>query len=132
MSDSPEWVVRKFLAAWADPKADDLGEFFADDAVWVDGPQGVRRGEDAIKSELAAQLGVFAGATVDVRSLLSDGRTVMAEYVSNFSAGGNPISSVVMAVFELGADGRIRQWREAYDLKSVTDQIEAAGFNVPT
>jgi hypothetical protein len=52
--------------------------------------------------------------------------------VSNFRVGGNPISSVVMAVFELGTDSRIKQWREAYDLKSVTDQIKAAGFNVPT
>jgi hypothetical protein len=34
-------------------------------------------------------------------------------------------------VLELDADGRIKQWREAYDLTSVTDQIEAAGFNVP-
>jgi len=33
MSDSPESVVRKFLAAWADPKADELANFFADDAV---------------------------------------------------------------------------------------------------
>jgi limonene-1,2-epoxide hydrolase len=31
-----------------------------------------------------------------------------------------------MAVFEFDADGRITQWREAYDLKSMTDQIEAA------
>jgi len=132
MSDSPELVVRNFLAAWADPKPDELGAFFADDAVWVDGPQGTRRGADAIKSELVAQLGVSAGATVDVKLLLTEGRTVMAEYVSNFSVGGNPISSVVMAVFELGTGGRIKQWREAYDLKSVTDQIKTAGFNVPT
>ncbi len=132
MSDSPESVVRNFLAAWANPEPEELGSFFTDDAVWVDGPQGVRRGVDAIKSELAAQLRVSAGATVDVRSLLTGGRTVMAEYVSNFSVGGNPISSVVMAVFELGADGRIKHWREAYDLKSVTDQIKAARFNLPT
>jgi hypothetical protein len=36
-----------------------------------------------------------------------------------------------MAVFELDATGRIKQWREAYDLKSITDQIEAAGFRPP-
>jgi limonene-1,2-epoxide hydrolase len=40
--------------------------------------------------------------------------------------GGNPISAVAMAVFELDADGRITQWREAYDLKSMMDQIKAA------
>jgi len=38
MSNSQESVVRKFLPAWADPKTDELANFFADDAVWVDGP----------------------------------------------------------------------------------------------
>ena len=99
--------------------------------MWVDGPQGVRRGLDAIKSELAAQLAVSGGVMVDVKSLVTDGGTVMVEQVSSFSIGGKPVSGVVMAVFELGAGGRIKQWREAYDLKSVTDQIEAGGFNVP-
>ena len=28
MSNSPESVVRRFFAAWADPKADELGSFF--------------------------------------------------------------------------------------------------------
>jgi limonene-1,2-epoxide hydrolase len=126
MSDSPESVVRKFFAAWLDPKPDELGSFFHDAAVWVDGPQGVRRGVDAIKSELAAQLKVTRGVNVDVKTLVTEGSTVMVEQVSNSSIRGNPISAVVMAVFELDADGRITQWREAYELKSVTDQLDAA------
>jgi limonene-1,2-epoxide hydrolase len=126
MGDSPESVVRRFFAAWADPNQDELGSFFDDAAVWIDGPQGVRRGADAIKSELAVQLKMTRGVNVDVKTLVSDGGTVMVEQVSNASIRGNPISAVVMAVFELDADGRIKQWREAYDLKSVTDQIEAA------
>jgi limonene-1,2-epoxide hydrolase len=72
-----------------------------------------------------------SGVTLDVefcacRTLVSDGATVMVEQVSNSSVRGNPISSLVMAVFEFDADGRIKQWREAYDLKSAMDQIEAA------
>ncbi len=31
-----------------------------------------------------------------------------------------------MAVFEIDAEGRITQWREAYDLTPVSDQISAA------
>lgn len=126
MSESPESVVRKFFAAWADPQPDELGSFFHDAAVWVDGPQGVRRGADAIKSELATQLKAVGGVRVEVWLLLSKGTTVMVEQVSNSSINGNPISAVVMAVFELDAEGRIKQWREAYDLKSVMDQLKAA------
>ena len=81
--------------------------------MWVDGPQGVRRGGDTITAEITAQLKAVGGVTVDVVSLLSDGRNVMVEQVSRSKIGDTPISTVVMAVFELNADGRITQWREA-------------------
>ncbi|OBH59813.1 nuclear transport factor 2 family protein [Mycobacterium sp. E2479] len=126
MSDSPESVVRRFFAAWSDPKADELGSFFNEDAQWVDGPQGIRDGAEAIKVELAAQLTAVGGVKVDIKTLVGRGRTVMVEQVSNSIVRGSLISSVVMAVFELGESGRIQQWREAYDLKSATDQIAAA------
>jgi uncharacterized protein (TIGR02246 family) len=126
MSESPDSVVRRFFAAWADPKPDELGSFFRDDAVWVDGPQGVRRGADAIKAELTSQLTVVGGVRVEVKTMLVDGRTVMVEEVSHSTVNGAAIASVVMAVFELDGDGRIEQWREAYDLKSAIDQIVAA------
>jgi uncharacterized protein (TIGR02246 family) len=126
MSDSPERLVRRFFAAWAEPNADELGGFFHDDTVWMDGPQGERRGADAIKSELAAQLMAVGGVMVEVKTLLSEGATVMVEQVSHSSIHGTPVSAVVMAVFELDLEGRIKQWREAYDLKSMLDQIKAA------
>jgi limonene-1,2-epoxide hydrolase len=131
MSGSPESVVRKFLAAWADPKLDELVSFFNDGAVLVDGPRGVHRGVDAIKSELEAALAMLGSVMMDVKSLVTDGGTVMMERVDSFSIGGKPLSMEIMAAFEIDDDGRIKRWRDSYDLKSVTDQIEAAGFNVP-
>ncbi|WP_172828923.1 nuclear transport factor 2 family protein [Mycobacterium sp. 1164966.3] len=125
MSYSPESLVRKFFAAWEHPKPDELGGFFHDAAEWVDGPQGVRKGADAIKSELTAQLTALGGVRVEVTTLVVDGPTVMVEQVSNATFRGRPITSVVMAVFEFDPDGRIMQWREAYDLKSVMNQIKA-------
>jgi limonene-1,2-epoxide hydrolase len=50
----------------------------------------------------------------------------MVEQVSNSIVNGKAVASVVMAVFEFNADGRIMQWREAYDLTSALDQIAAA------
>jgi uncharacterized protein (TIGR02246 family) len=127
MSDSPESVLREFLAAWTDPKADELANFFDDDAVWVDGPQGVRRGANAIADELAKQLAISDQMMMEVITLVANGGTVMVECRGGWTMGGKPISTTVMAVFEIDANGRINQWRESYDLKSVTDQIEAAG-----
>jgi limonene-1,2-epoxide hydrolase len=126
MSDSPESVVRKFLAAWADPKLDELVGFFSDDAVFVDGPRGVHRGIDAIRSELADEISMgFGGAKIDVNSLVAQGGTVMMEGVENYRIGGKPMSLEVMGAFEIDADGRITRWRYSYDLKSITDQVEA-------
>jgi limonene-1,2-epoxide hydrolase len=126
MNDSPESVVRRFFAAWTEPKADELGSFFHDDAEWHDGPQGVRRGAKAIRDELTSQLSAVGGVTVELKTMLSEGGTVMVEEVSSMTVNDTPISSVVMAVFEFGADHRILQWREAYDLKFTLDQIAAA------
>ncbi len=52
MGDPPESVVRRFLSASVDPTVEELVGFFSDDAVWIDGPRGVHRGLDAIRTEL--------------------------------------------------------------------------------
>jgi limonene-1,2-epoxide hydrolase len=127
MSD-PESVVRGFYAAWASPNRETLASFFADDAVWVDGPQGVHHGVDEVVGELASQLKAVGGVTVDVKTLVRDGQIVMVEEVSTSQINGTEASTVVMAVFEFYGAGKITQFREAYDLKSMLDQMKAAGF----
>jgi limonene-1,2-epoxide hydrolase len=126
MEDSPESVVRRFYAAWAAPDAGELGGFFHDDAIWVDGPQGVRRGAQAVTDELVNQLSLLGGVDVEVTTLVTSGQIVMTEHVSHSVVNDTAIASVVMAVFEFDADGRIVQWREAYDLTSVADQVKTA------
>ena len=96
----------------------------SDDAVWVDGPQGVRRGADAILDVLTAQLAFAAAAAParapEISTLVADGGTVMVEWRGTMGDK----SFTVMAVFEV-ADGRIKEMREAYDLQSVLDQMQA-------
>jgi limonene-1,2-epoxide hydrolase len=127
MSDSPESVVRQFLAAWEDPTVAGLISFFADDAVYIAGPRGVHRGVEAIRAELESQLAMgFGCITSDVSSLVADGGTVMMERVDRFQIGGKRFEMPMMAAVELDADGRILRYRESFDLKSITDQIEDA------
>jgi ketosteroid isomerase-like protein len=78
MGDSPKDLICRFFDAWVNPNVEELGSFFAQDAVWVDGPQGVRHGAHSI----AAQLTAVGGVTVDLVSQLSAGRTVMVEHHS--------------------------------------------------
>ena len=107
MTDSPEATVRQFLGVWADPDREELASFLSDDAVWVDGPQGVRRGASAILDELGKQLAVSRGVAPEIATLVANGGTVMA----------------VFAV----EDGRITEMRETYDLQSILDQMNSAG-----
>ena len=133
MSGSPESVVRGFLAAWEDmPKLNRILSFFAEDAVWVDGPRGVHRGLDAITSELEAQAAIgFTNFRAEIKSIVTDGGTVMMERVDSLTMDNKPFSMEIMAAFEIDADGRIKRWRDSYDLKSITDQVAAAGFAAP-
>ena len=131
MAHAPETIVRAFLAAWGEPDRVELAGFLSDDAVWVDGPQGVRRGVDAILDELTTQLAISRGEAPEISTLVADGGTVMVEWHGGWTMSGKWISTTVMAVFEV-VGGRIKEMRETYDLHSVLDQMRAATGDVTT
>jgi hypothetical protein len=54
--------------------------------------------------------------------------TVLNERIDRFSRGGRPFELGVAGLFEFDRDGRIVRWRDYYDLKELTDQLEAAGL----
>ena len=65
-----------------------------------------------------------------MKRIVADGPTVMVERVDSFSLAGRTFEIEAAGVFEIDGDGRIKRFRDYYDLKSITDQIEAAGFEV--
>jgi SnoaL-like domain len=103
--DSLELVVRKFLTAWADPNADELSNFFNDDAVWVDGPQGVRRGANAIVDELVQQLAISHHMTMEGGHARREPWDCHGGMARRLDHGWQAISTTVMAVFEIDATG---------------------------
>lgn len=131
-SVSPEAVVRSYLALLGDWEAMDpevVVRRLSEDAEFVDGPRGTHRGRDAIKAELEAQKAIgFSDLVMDVKLLLADTGTVMMEREDSFTLSGKRFSFGVMAVAEVNSTGEITHWREYYDLKSITDQMEAAGL----
>ena len=110
MTQPPATIVRDFLAAWGQADRGELARYLSDDAVWVDGPQGIRRGADAILDELTAQLASSGGPAPEPTTLVADGGIVMAEWQAGWSMGSKWISTPVMAVFEV-ADDRITEMR---------------------
>ena len=132
MSESAETVVRKYLAAWKRSDLDELVSFFSDDAVFTDGPRGVHHGIDAIRAELETMVKVVPSTSVDIKKLVASGGTVMVERVDNFKLGGKPFDLEVAAVFDVDDNGRIKRWRDYYDLKSLEDRITSAGIALPS
>ena len=125
MVQTSETTVRQFLAAWSNADRDELAGFLCDDAVWVDGTQGLRRGATEILDVLCEQLATSRGISPQIATLLSDGDTVMVEWHGGWMMGSEWIAATVMAVFEI-SDGRIKQMRETYDRLSIHDQMRRA------
>ena len=126
MSDSAESVVRKYLAAWKRSDPDELVSFFSDDAVFTDGPRGVHRGIDAIRAEFQSVAKMTPSVTIDVKTLVVNGGTVMTERVDTLNVQGKPFDLEVAGVFEVDSNGRINRWRDYYDLRSLEDRIAVA------
>jgi hypothetical protein len=124
---SPESVVRDFLASWSDPKADRLAAFLAEDAAWVDGPNGVHRGVKTIVDELMRQLTMARDSWMEIDTLLAGGDgTVMVEWHGGFTIRETSIASKVMVVFEVDQSGR-RPVRRIDAARARTDVHRGAG-----
>jgi limonene-1,2-epoxide hydrolase len=125
MGDSAGTVVRKFFAAFLQSDVAELVSFFSDDAVYIDGPRGVHRGIDAIRSEFAALAQMVPSTTVDIKFLAMDGRAVLVERTEHFEVGGKPIDHDVVGVFEVNEDGQFTRWRDYYDVTSLMERVAA-------
>jgi limonene-1,2-epoxide hydrolase len=125
MSDSPETVVRNFFAAFVESDADTLVGFFSDDGTYIDGPRGVHRGADAVRSEFATLAQMVPSTSVDIKVLATNGRAVLVERVEHFDVDGKPIDHEVVGVFDVNDDGRITRWRDYYDLPTLMDKVTA-------
>jgi limonene-1,2-epoxide hydrolase len=129
MSDSPESLVRSFLATWENTNVADLDHFISEDATYMD-PRGPQNGLDSIKKLVEADSQISPGVAVEIKVIASNGGTVIVERVDTFHIQGKQFSLDIVGVFEVGNDGRITRWREYYDSKSATEMIEAAGISV--
>jgi limonene-1,2-epoxide hydrolase len=126
MSDSAERVVRQFLAALKRSDIDELVSFFSDDAVYTDGPRGTYRGVDAIRAEIESQVQLVPSLTVEVKNLVATDGTVMVERADTFETQGKSFDLEVVGVFEIDGGGRIKRFRDYYDLNSLMDRVAAA------
>src|SRR6516164_8226096 len=107
MSDSPESVVRNFIASWENATVEKMSGFLSEDAVYAD-RRGVQSGLDAIKKHWERDLQMTPSTTVDIKSIASNGGTVMVERMDTFPIEGKTFSFEIVGVFEVGDGGLIK------------------------
>ncbi len=99
--------------------------------IYVDGSRSTFEGIEAIAAEMSSQFAVIANTKMEIVATVFQGPTGFVERIERHEIGGKPLAVEVVGVFEVDNDGRIKRWRDYYDLKSVSAQMKAAGIIVP-
>ena len=120
---NPEKVVRDFCAAFARQNVQELLGFFNPDAVYHNIPLAPAQGLAAIQSTLEQFVVPGAKGEFEIRHLAVSGNAVLTERIDRLTLGGKLVELPVMGTFEIGADGKIRAWRDYFDMAQLTSQM---------
>jgi limonene-1,2-epoxide hydrolase len=93
--------------------------------------RGVHRGIDAIRAEFQEFVKIVPSTAVDIKTLVANSGTAIVERLDNFEIGGKPFALEVVGVFETDNNGRIKRWRDYYDLQSIAEQTGLTGPDQP-
>ncbi len=120
VEDSAIEIVRAFCHCWDRLDFDAMSALLHDDIRYHNMPLDPIDGKAAVEAYLRGA-GPFETCEWELLNIAADGQTVLTERVDRFTVGGVPIVLEVMGVFEI-ADGRIRLWRDYFDLASYRAQ----------
>lgn len=116
-------TTRRFLAAWGELSSNSLLPYFATEAVYQNMPWPPLEGETAIRGFLDAFFPMASKLQFDVSLLTTKGSLVYTERVDQFwLKSGAHISLPILGVFEFDQAGKIKAWRDYFDLKAWLDQ----------
>ncbi|MEM7100424.1 MAG: limonene-1,2-epoxide hydrolase family protein [Pseudomonadota bacterium] len=114
-------VVLDFVQAWNDKNWDAIEALFTDDVVYHNMPMEPAEGKGAAMAIIRG----MQPQEVDWRvlNIAENGDVVLTERVDDFVMGdGKKVSVQVMGTMEL-EDGKIKAWRDYFDLASFTSQM---------
>ncbi|MHB1924775.1 MAG: limonene-1,2-epoxide hydrolase family protein [Acidimicrobiales bacterium] len=122
--NSPAGVVARFISAWPEGDAAALASFFTDDAVYHNIPMEPIVGREAIGATFAAFMGMAERIEFETLHTAVEGSIVMTERIDRFISPARTVTLPVMGTFEV-VDGKIRAWRDYFDLAQFTTQMSA-------
>jgi limonene-1,2-epoxide hydrolase len=117
-------LIDRFVAAWSSMDVDRIMDFFADDAVYTNVPiDPPNEGAEAIRKTIEGFVGMAQKVEFVVHHQTENDRgVVMNERTDRFLIGDKWAEAPVMGVFEV-ADGKIRAWRDYFDMAQFTSQM---------
>jgi limonene-1,2-epoxide hydrolase len=124
VSATPAEVVAEFIAAWPGGDPAHLASFFTDDALYHNIPMDPITGREAIQATFASFMVMAERIEFETLHTAVDGDLVLTERIDRFISPARTITLPVMGAFEV-VDGRIRAWRDYFDLAQFTSQMSA-------
>lgn len=125
MAANCEKIVNDLFAAWSRLDLDGIMSYFAEDAVWDNVPMNApAKGVAAIREMTHGFLKDMNGFGVKMLRSAHAGNTVFNERVDTAKMkNGKSADIPVAGVFELNDAGKIKVWRDYFDLATFTKQL---------
>lgn len=124
MAANCEKVVSDLFAAWTRLDLDGIMSYFAEDGVWDNVPMSPAKGQAAIREMTHGFLKDTDTFSAEIKRSIHDGNVVFNERVDTIvMKNGKKAAIPVAGVFELNDAGKIKVWRDYFDLATFTKQL---------
>jgi limonene-1,2-epoxide hydrolase len=124
MAANCEKVVSDLFAAWTRLDVNAIMSHFAEDAVWDNVPMSAAKGKQSIRQMIEGFVKDMSGFSVQILKSLHEGNTVFDARVDTITMKSGKRAEVPVAgMFEFDAAGKIKLWRDYFDLGTFTRQI---------
>jgi limonene-1,2-epoxide hydrolase len=124
MAANCEKVVSDLFAAWTRLDLDGIMSYFAEDGVWDNVPMSPAKGQAAIREMTHGFLKDTDTFSAEIKRSIHDGNVVFNERVDTIvMKNGKKAGIPVAGMFELNDAGKIKVWRDYFDLATFTKQL---------
>ena len=124
MANNCEKVISDLFAAWTRLNLDEVMSYFAEDAVWDNVPMSPAKGKQAIREMTHGFMKDMSAFSVKILKSLHEGNVVFDSRVDTITTkSGKKAELPVAGMFELDDAGKIKVWRDYFDLATFTRQI---------
>ena len=124
MAINCEKVVSDLFVAWTRLNLDEVMSYFTEDAIWDNVPMGPAKGHAAIREMTHGFMKDASSFAAKILRSAHDGNVVFNERVDTIvMKNGKKADIPVAGMFELTEGGKIKIWRDYFDLATFTRQV---------